>query len=137
MPEYPGLGLALRHNPQSDYGFYPIGAHGSCYGSDSELLPVRELAMMSIMDRLTDKPDWHKKVFNDEIVSKWRKEALAIPDAEFWKLSVSGKWQYWENGRVMVRDAFGQEEKNPLNGIVSHDTFDFVSKLSGSVSYPC
>jgi hypothetical protein len=27
MPEYPGLGLPLRHFPQQNYGFYPMGAH--------------------------------------------------------------------------------------------------------------
>jgi hypothetical protein len=91
MPEYPGLGLALRYIPDDNALHYPIGAHGSCQGGQSDLLPVRELAMLSIMDRLTDKEEWHKKVFNDKIVSKWREEALAIPDAYFWKLAISDK----------------------------------------------
>ncbi|KAF8625748.1 hypothetical protein AX17_006774 [Amanita inopinata Kibby_2008] len=32
--------------------------------------------MLRLMNELTDKPDWHKKVFNREIVSKWKKEVL-------------------------------------------------------------
>lgn len=36
--------------------------------------------MMAVMDLLTDKPDWHIKVFDDEIAEKWRQEALAWPD---------------------------------------------------------
>jgi hypothetical protein len=47
--------------------------------------------MMNVMDKITDKPDWHKKAFDDNIVSKWRKEALAIPDEELFKLATSGK----------------------------------------------
>lgn len=65
MPDYPGLGLPLRHDPQSlsdDKSHYPIGAHHGCWGATSNLIYVRELAMMSIMDRLTEKEDWHKKV---------------------------------------------------------------------------
>ncbi len=128
MPKYPGLGFPLRHNEQDDYGFFPIGAHGSCSGSDSDLLPVRELAMMSIMDRLTDKPDWHKKVFDDEIVSKWRKESCLIPDEVFWKLSVSGKSQWWsEDGTLVVQDDHMGDYLKPLEGIMTEETFNCVS----------
>jgi hypothetical protein len=31
------------------------------------------------MEALTEKPDWHVKVFNSEIVAKWREEAPAMP----------------------------------------------------------
>jgi hypothetical protein len=58
-------------------------------GSKSVLLPVREVAIMGIMDRLTDKEVWHKKVFDDAIVEKWREEATAIPDEEFMKVAAA------------------------------------------------
>jgi hypothetical protein len=130
MPDYPGLGLPLRHNEQDNYGFYPIGAHGSCYGSESDLLAVRELAMMMVMDRLTDKPEWHKKVFDDTIIAKWREEALAIPDEELWKLSVSGKAQQFEEGGVTLRDDWFSEQngKPPIENIMDEDAFDFVRR---------
>lgn len=35
--------------------------------------------MMIVMERLTDKPDWHIKVFDDTITDKWIEEGLAIP----------------------------------------------------------
>ena len=28
--------------------------------------------MMAVMDKITDKPDWDEKVFDDIIVQKWR-----------------------------------------------------------------
>lgn len=128
MPKYPGLGLPLRHNEQDDYGFYPIGAHGSCSGSDSDILPVRELAMMSVMDRLTDKENWHKKVFDEKIVSNWRKEALAIPDEALWKLAFQEKRQWWgENGDLHVQDAWSINHVTRLEGIMTENTFDCVS----------
>jgi hypothetical protein len=43
--------------------------------------------MMSVMNTLTDKKDWHKKVFDEKIVAKWREEAIAIPDDYFWDLA--------------------------------------------------
>ncbi|KAF2811084.1 uncharacterized protein BDZ99DRAFT_462360 [Mytilinidion resinicola] len=129
MPKYPGLGLPLRHNEQQDYGFYPIGAHGSCYGSDSDILPVRELAMMSIMERLTDKEDWHKKVFDEEIVSKYREVALSIPDEAFWKLAFQEKSQYWEeNGNLHVQDDWSIGHVTRLEGIMTENTFDCCIK---------
>ena len=57
--------------------------HAECTGSFSELLLVREVAMMIVMDTLTDKPDWHRKVFDDRIARKWTEEALAIPSDRF------------------------------------------------------
>ncbi|KAH3913763.1 hypothetical protein HBI56_079360 [Parastagonospora nodorum] len=95
---YPGLGLDIRYGPWTGEGYgYPHGAINDGNGTESELLYVRELAMMNIMDKLTDKPDWHKKVFDEEIVAKWRKEALAIPDEELYKLAHSGGEKMPEN----------------------------------------
>jgi hypothetical protein len=130
MYEYPGLGLPLRHNDQDNYGFYPIGAHGNAYGSDSEPIFVRELAMMDVMEKLTDKPDWHKKVFDDEIVSKWRTEALSIPNEELFKLATSGKHQYWHpnnNGQPEFRD---DDPGMMPEGIMSEQAFACVRRSS-------
>ncbi|CAO2652066.1 Nn.00g003490.m01.CDS01 [Neocucurbitaria sp. VM-36] len=138
MLDYPGLGLPLRHNKQDDYGFYPIGAHGSCYGSDSDMIPVRELAMMDIMEKLTDKENWHKKVFDNEIVVRWRKEALALPDEEFWKLATDGKRQYWDHdndGQLRIDPDDHEWIKTP-EGIMSETTFDCcVEELRSKARY--
>lgn len=95
--EYPGLGRPLRILDNSRFPFYPIGAHVDCTGTESELVPVRELAMMDVMEKLTDKENWHRKVFDEDIVAKWRKEALAVPDADFWTLATYAKLQMWPN----------------------------------------
>lgn len=42
-------------------------------------LTARELAMLGLIESITDKPDWDKKVFNGAIVDKWREEAMALP----------------------------------------------------------
>ncbi|KAL2128960.1 hypothetical protein VTI74DRAFT_8414 [Chaetomium olivicolor] len=89
MPEYPGWNLDLRWTDQEDgpkdrKAVYPMGIHHGCYGAKSEMVSVRELAMMMVMDCLTDKPDWHVKVFDEEIAEKWRQEALAWPDQDLW-----------------------------------------------------
>lgn len=65
-PKYPGLGLPLLHEKREGDAF-PLGTHGDCYGGLSELVSVRELAMMAIMDQLTDKPEWHRKVFDEDV----------------------------------------------------------------------
>ncbi|KAK6084500.1 hypothetical protein SCUP234_03289 [Seiridium cupressi] len=103
MPDYPGLGLPLRHNRQEDYEHYPIGAHGSCRGADSDMLPVREVAMMSIMDRLTDKE--------------------AIPDEHFWMLATGGKSQLWDDEGELA-DYPGANHVKQLKGIMSTTSFE-------------
>ncbi|EON97703.1 hypothetical protein UCRPA7_6802 [Phaeoacremonium minimum UCRPA7] len=47
------------------------------WGADR--LTVREVAMLQLMDAITDKPSWHVKIFNEEIVKKWHDEATAKP----------------------------------------------------------
>ncbi|KFY32862.1 hypothetical protein V495_08667 [Pseudogymnoascus sp. VKM F-4514 (FW-929)] len=80
MPyEYPGVNIDL-HCYSNDGPTYSIGAHTNCWGAESQLLPVREVFMMALMDQLSDKVNWHKKVFDEQIVSKWRKEALEQPE---------------------------------------------------------
>ncbi|KAK7182143.1 hypothetical protein DPSP01_014065 [Paraphaeosphaeria sporulosa] len=39
-------------------------------------LMLSERNMIAVMDRLTDKPEWTRKVFDEEIVAKWKKEAI-------------------------------------------------------------
>ncbi|KAF2867072.1 hypothetical protein BDV95DRAFT_610955 [Massariosphaeria phaeospora] len=53
-------------------------AHGANEWSQDPRLTVRELAMLALMNALTDKPSWHTKVFDADIVAKWRSEALAM-----------------------------------------------------------
>lgn len=66
----PGFGLPVNYRPDE---FFP----NAVLDWSGTILTVRELNMMAIMDKITDKPDWDKKVFDDTIIQKWRQEALA------------------------------------------------------------
>jgi len=92
--EYPGVNLPLRHLKQGgNHGvdFYRLGSFEGASLSQSELVQVREVAMMILMDRLTDKPNWHEKVFDDTIVAKWRNEALTQPEDDIHQEIIAGK----------------------------------------------
>lgn len=43
---------------------------------DGTPFTVRERTMMALMERITDKPEWERKVFDEGIVEKWRVEAM-------------------------------------------------------------
>ncbi|KAI1938132.1 hypothetical protein LOZ66_003721 [Ophidiomyces ophidiicola] len=46
--------------------------------SEFEAITTRELQMIRIMEAITDKPGWEMKVFDDNIVNKWRAELAAM-----------------------------------------------------------
>ena len=93
--QYPGINLPLRHMEQDEDGiagvdFYRCGSVPGAFGSLSErslseLVQVREVAMLLLMDRLTDKLGWNKRVFEDNIVTEWRHEALAQDETSLYE----------------------------------------------------
>ncbi len=117
--QYPGVNRHLHYNlqdgiPGRDY--YRLGSFGGVTSVHSELLPIREVAMMILMDRLTDKPGWHEKVFDEAIVAKWRAEALAQPEDALYEEILGGK---------------GKSEWHPLpmpkrTRIMTGTAFDYV-----------
>jgi hypothetical protein len=48
-----------------------------------EPLTVRERTMMQLINALTDKPDWRRKVFDETILAKWRAEAVTAEGQGF------------------------------------------------------
>lgn len=52
-------------------------AHGVKEWRQSPVLTAQELAMVAVMDRLTDKPSWFVDVFDDDIVAQWYEELRA------------------------------------------------------------
>ncbi|KAI1366480.1 hypothetical protein F5Y08DRAFT_133372 [Xylaria arbuscula] len=118
MPSYPGFGLSLRHLPQAEGDLYPTGHHETCLNEVCPLLQVREVAMMHIMDRLTDKVNWERKILKEEIVARWREEALAYPDDVLWNLAAD----------PMIR--------GELKGIMTEKMFDYcIEELLGKAEY--
>jgi hypothetical protein len=121
--KYPGLGLDIRHDDSNDRDvIYPIGIHFNCYGSESEMLLVREVAMMMVMESITDKPDWHVKVFDPEIANKWKAEALALPVDAMYK-EIAEDRITWPN------EAFAAQAPKPKS-ILDEACLDYVRLLA-------
>ena len=81
-PKYPGAGLTL--DAQCLFAdIVACYAHGAMDSESftSMLLPVREVAMMTLMDELTDDPAWHTKVFDGAAVAAWRADVLSRSEA--------------------------------------------------------
>ncbi|KAJ3576459.1 hypothetical protein NP233_g415 [Leucocoprinus birnbaumii] len=84
-PPLPGFGLPLHYEPEDEYpdresfpsALDPTLGHGFSNSDHPARLPaftLRELAMVSVMNDITDKPDW--EVFDESIVKKWKDEVL-------------------------------------------------------------
>lgn len=66
----PGFGLPVDHvnvreafpNAVEDWALEPA--------------TVRERTMIAMMDSITDKPEWDRKILDEKIVGKWRQEAV-------------------------------------------------------------
>ncbi|KAH6951398.1 hypothetical protein DER45DRAFT_587207 [Fusarium avenaceum] len=100
---------------------YPIGFSNYPYG-ESDVMPVKEVAMMILMDTLTDKPDWYIKVFIESIVQKWRAEAR--------RQSETGLW-----ARVM-QDKLGGVHPKPRSRIITDAVFDYcIEELRSKAQY--
>ena len=71
----PGIGCKIDYELPREKRF----AHGLSDWTQKPRLTIREVSMLKLMDALTDKPDWSRKVVDDKIVEKWHKEALTMP----------------------------------------------------------
>ncbi|KAB5545812.1 hypothetical protein GE09DRAFT_220286 [Coniochaeta sp. 2T2.1] len=79
----PGIGMQLDAGLDED-SLHQDAKHGSYFAEGIEgwsgpRLTARELSMLRLMESVTDKPDWEKKVFDNAIADKWRAEAMALP----------------------------------------------------------
>ncbi|KAF9270595.1 hypothetical protein L218DRAFT_914736 [Marasmius fiardii PR-910] len=78
-------------------------------------MTVREQKMLVVMNELTDKPEWERKVFDDSTVEKWKSEALNKSDTDFSEemfvycmKELRDKAKYFtRTGRVAVLDTRG------------------------------
>lgn len=72
--KFPGFGLGVEYQPSQ---CFPLAVDQSwqSYG-----VSLREQRMLEFIDKITDKPSWEEKVFDEEIVAKWRKEADVRPE---------------------------------------------------------
>ncbi|KAL7896284.1 hypothetical protein HDV64DRAFT_270587 [Trichoderma sp. TUCIM 5745] len=123
--QYPGVNLPMgpeyvRHDERVP--IYPIGLPDA-RAANSYILPIREVAMMMLMDTLTDKPNWHAKVFDETIVAKWRHEAMAQPQHGLFLRIMEGKWN-------------SHKHPFPQCRILSEAAFEFcIAELRNKAAY--
>lgn len=87
--------------------------------------------MMGIMERLTEKKEWQKKVFDDDITTRWREEAMAIPDDVLMKAAAapSSPWERGHTGYMTRHARHHIRAPTKVKGIMSEAAFDYVSPL--------
>ncbi|KAG2003632.1 hypothetical protein CC2G_004221 [Coprinopsis cinerea AmutBmut pab1-1] len=86
----PGLGKPLDYVPKEDedplYIDDPFPSALDVENLDRALLPLttlREFSLLQLMNAITDKENWHVKIFDDAIASKWKAEAIEAAQAAF------------------------------------------------------
>jgi hypothetical protein len=67
----PGFGIHLGYLPELRFPTAVLDWRAN-------ILTVRELCMLSFVEQITNKPEWPKKVFDEDIVAKWKHEALNV-----------------------------------------------------------
>ncbi|KAJ4421318.1 hypothetical protein N0V82_003829 [Gnomoniopsis sp. IMI 355080] len=81
-------------------------------------LTAREVAMLGVMNALTDKPHWEEKVLDDEISNKWGEEArqIHLMSEKAWEwclLELRDKAErFKKTGRVLVLDTGSRISKS-------------------------
>ncbi|KAL6230711.1 hypothetical protein BDW75DRAFT_248446 [Aspergillus navahoensis] len=102
---------------------------------DGHILTAKELAMLALINALTDLPDWHRVVFDQQVTAQWREDAVAssslINDKTWdWCLQElqDKARQFNQDGRLVVL--------NTSSGVCKSDmaiSSDLKSQLSKSV----
>jgi hypothetical protein len=67
----PGFGLPVDYMPDWKERF----PHAIADNQTTKAITFRERRMLDFINQITDKPEWDRKVFDEDIVSKWREEA--------------------------------------------------------------
>ena len=124
--QVPGFGLPLAfeyaYTPFKDTHL-PMAAAGN---GGVRRLTKREVAMVRFMELITDKPDWSEKVFNEDIVGKWREEAKQLPDKMI--SDAAFEWCIEE-----LRDRAKYFEENGRQWVAALETASPVVKADGLI----
>lgn len=116
------IDLDIPHTSAHDWGHEGRFRHG-INDFRAERLTVREVAMLQLMDAITDKANWHAKIFDETIVRKWHEEAIAQP-------LISEKTWEW-----VVTELRDKARDSEVTGFVSvYDTDSRVVKADRVVS---
>jgi hypothetical protein len=75
--QLPGFGLPYNDwGPDTNFGMAELLS--AVVGWNHDLMTVRERCMLFFVNSITDKPEWYRKVHDEEIVAKWEQEAKAL-----------------------------------------------------------
>jgi len=76
--QLPGFGLPIDHLPKwtRDSSTSKRFPHAIADFFASAGVSLRERRMLAFINKISDKPEWERKVFDEEIVSKWRAEGV-------------------------------------------------------------
>ncbi|KAL0573725.1 hypothetical protein V5O48_008221, partial [Marasmius crinis-equi] len=85
----PGFGRPVNTIPERCLvGWDPMKSKRLCFPNaitqwSAANIPVREQTMIAMINEITDKPEWDRKVNDETIVAKWRSEALGKEEVDF------------------------------------------------------
>ncbi|KAF2226129.1 hypothetical protein BDZ85DRAFT_272677 [Elsinoe ampelina] len=85
----PGMGLDIDHYQKHPRDLEEGGPHAVFnHGWSNPCVLLREKRLVEAIDQLSasgenDKPDWRRKVFDEEITSKWRREVVSNAEPGF------------------------------------------------------
>lgn len=87
--------------------------------------------MMIVMDRLTDKPDWHQKVFDTAITTGWIEEALSVPVVQLLEEIVPDGWNSISPRQRPSgpQGEGGHQLRKRLSIILDRHCLDYVSNI--------
>lgn len=80
----PGFGLPVSFLPEEEDRF-PVLVGNADIDFKANTLTKREVCMLQFIEEITNKPDWWKKVHNEEIASRWKAEVLGMDWAAYIK----------------------------------------------------
>ncbi|KAL2802072.1 hypothetical protein BJX63DRAFT_415975 [Aspergillus granulosus] len=112
----PGLTLPLNFQPPSDDTEYarrlfPTALQVQDLADGTSILPLktlREITMLRLMDHITDKPGWQRKVLNRKITDKWRDELqgsgqdVSEKMLDFIIAELRDKAEFWKENKGVV-----------------------------------
>ncbi|KAF4458718.1 hypothetical protein FALBO_14541 [Fusarium albosuccineum] len=76
----PGFGRPLNYTPDGSFP-YLVGNRGNKWKAAT--LTIREVCMLKLMEDITNKPEWWRKINDSAIADKWAKEAIEMPWSEY------------------------------------------------------
>jgi hypothetical protein len=137
VPGFSDVPLDLKFYPQNRF------THGATEWAQWPNLTARELAMLGLMNDLTEEHGWHEKIFDDNLMVDWRKQALlrplVSPKAWDWCLAeLRDKALYFEQtGNIVVfNTGAGIVKSDAIAEIIQTELRDAAELLEADENAP-